>query len=123
MFLHNHLKLFIVAVLCFLAVSKGYGQDKNIPQQYYTAAGIPDSLKEEANSIIRYSSDEVKVKGAGKAGIKHHSLVTILNEKADKEAIITYGYNRKYDTYSYIDVRVYDENGKVIKKYHKSDMY
>jgi hypothetical protein len=123
MFLHNKLKLSIVAVLCFLAASKGYSQDKNIPQQYYTAAGIPDSLKDEANSIIRYSSDEVKVKGAGKAVIKHHSLVTILNEKADKEAVIVYGYNRKYDTYSYIDVRIYDENGKVIKKYHKSDMY
>ena len=46
-----------------------------------------------------------------------------MNEKGDKDAIIVYTYNKKYDTYSYIDVRVYDESGKLIKKYHKSDMY
>jgi len=124
MCLNNNIKagLFFIGA-CLLCVSKVYSQDKDIPQEYYKASGIPDSLKEDANSVIRYSLDEVKIKGPGKAVIKHHSLVTILNEKGDKDAVIVFLYNRKYDTYSSIDVRVYDESGKAIKKYHKSDMY
>ncbi len=110
-------------VVCCLAVLKTHGQDKDIPQELYKAAGIADSLKEDANSIIRYSSDEVNIKAPGKAVVRHHSLVTILNEKGDKKAMVAYEYNRKYDTYSYIDVHIYDENGKMIKKYHKSDFY
>jgi len=106
-----------------LPTLKAYSQDKEIPQDFYKASAIPDSLKEDANSVIRYSSDEVKIKEPGKAIIKHHSLITILNEKGDKDAVIVFSYNKKFDTYSNIDVRVYDEAGKVIKKYHKSDMY
>jgi hypothetical protein len=115
--------LLFIAVGHFSIALKAYGQEDEIPKVLYTATGIPDSLKEDANSVIRYSSDEIKVKGPGKAAIKHHSLVTILNEKGDKEALITYLYNRKYDTYGFVDIHIYDENGKMIKKYHKSDMY
>jgi hypothetical protein len=110
-----------IAVICIAITSKGYSQD--IPKELYTAAGIPDSLKDDANSIIRYSSDELRIKGPGKATIKHHSLVTVLNEKGDRAAIIQFFYNKKYDTYSSIDIHVYDDAGKVIKKYHRTDMY
>src|ERR1700749_539598 len=121
MALHNYIKYTVVVLCICFSVANGYGQD--IPKELYSAAGIPDSLKEDANSIIRYSSYELKIKGPGKATVKHHSLVTILNEKGDRAAIIEYGYNKKNDTYSYIDIHVYDETGKMIKKYHKSDMY
>src|SRR6185312_6788967 len=94
-----------------------------IPKELYVASTIPDSLKQDANSVVRYSIDNVDVKGPGKMTMKHHILISILNEKGDEEAIIRYHYNKKYDTYSYIDIRVYDKDGKVIKKYHKSDMY
>jgi hypothetical protein len=113
---------FSVAYWCF-AGPNVYSQNKDIPKEMYSALSVPDSLKEGANSIIRYSSDEVRIKEAGKALIKHHSLVTILNENGDNEAVIIYGYNKKFDTFSFIDVRIYDENGKTIKKYYKSDMY
>ena len=114
--------VFVISVCC-LSAAHAYGQAKDIPQALYSASGIPDSLKEDANSIIRYSSDEIKIKGPGKAVINHHSLITILNEKGDKDAIISYSYNKKFDTYSFIDIRVYDQDGKQIKKYRKSDMY
>jgi hypothetical protein len=124
MYSTQYLKQLIFAVgLCLFICAKGYSQDKDIPQELYKASGIPDSLKEDANSIIRYSSDEIRIKGPGKAVIKHHSLLTILNEKGDKEAVIIYSYNKKFDSYSFIDVHIYDETGKMIKKYHKSDMY
>lgn len=124
MCLNNYLKgcLFLLGI-CLLPASKAFSQDKDISPDSYKASAIPDSLKEDANSVIRYSSDEVKIKEPGKAVIKHHSLVTILNEKGDKEAIIVFSYNKKFDTYSNIEFHIYDESGKVIKKYHKSDMY
>ncbi|MGZ3812223.1 MAG: DUF3857 domain-containing transglutaminase family protein [Mucilaginibacter sp.] len=121
---HKNLKYCLILLVAGLFSSlKAHSQDKDFVSELYSVKGIPDSLKEDANSIIRYSSDEVRIKGPGKAVIKHHSLVTILNEKGDKEAIIVYSYNKKFDSYSFIDIHVYDENGKMIKKYHKSDMY
>ncbi len=124
MIVKKYLKnLLCIFVVCLAIISKAYSQDKDIPKELYTASGIPDSLKVDANSVIRYSIDEVTVKGPGKVFIKHHSLVTILNDKGDNEAVFQYLYNRKYDTYSFIDIHVYDSTGKLIKKYHKSDMY
>lgn len=105
----------------FIFSSNTYAQD--IPKELYTANGIPDSLKDEANSIVRYLNNKVTIYGPGRAVIKQHKLITILNEKGDKDAIIVFPYNRKYDSFSDIDIRVYDEKGTQIKKYHKSDMY
>jgi hypothetical protein len=124
MYLTKDLKRLISAIgICFFIVIKSYGQDKSIPQELYKTSGIPDSLKEDANSVVRYSMDEILVKGPGKMNIKHHSLTTILNEKGDREAVIQLAYNKKYDNYSFVDVHIYNSDGKVIKKYHKSDMY
>jgi len=112
---------YLAAIACIFMAGRLLGQD--LPKELYSAAGIPDSLKQDANSIIRYSADEYRIKGPGKITVKHHSLITILNEKGDKAAIIVFGYNRKFDTYSDIDIRAYDESGKLLKKYHKTDMY
>src|SRR4051812_15548680 len=114
--------LLVITAMCCSAF-KGYSQEKEIPKELYIASTIPDSLKENANSVVRYSSTVVNVKSPGKVTTKFHSIVTILNEKGDHEAIMLMGYNRKYDTYSSIEMRVYNEKGDLIKKYHKSDMY
>lgn len=114
--------LCIVAVFC-IAAAKTYGQEKEIPKELYIATNIPDSLKTDANSVVRYSIEDDVIKGPGKRISKIHSLVTILNEKGDDEAVLKLYYNKKYDTYSDIVIHVYDAKGNVIKKYHKSDMY
>jgi len=113
-------------MLCFTivlltAVLKSKAQD--LPKELYIAANIPDSLKENANSVIRYSDITKTVKGPDRVTVKYHTIVTILNEKGDHEAIMEMQYNKKYDTYSGIEMHVYNEKGEVIKKYHKSDMY
>lgn len=100
-----------------------YGQDKNIPKEYYLAASIPDSLKTDANAVVRYTSDEVTVKSASSQVIKHHSITTVLNQKGDKMGQIIMFYNTKYDTYSDIEIKIYSATGQVIKKYRKGDMY
>jgi hypothetical protein len=115
----NFKRLFFIAA-CLLMVKKAWTQD--LPKQLFSASNIPDSLKEDANSVVRYSLQDMKVEGPGKLTIKVHSIVTILNEKGDGEAEMVLYYNKKYDTYSDVVMRVYDANGGVIKKYHKGDM-
>jgi hypothetical protein len=115
--------LLLTSVLILIAVAKAFSQEREIPKELYTASGIPDSLKENANSVVRYDETNVTVKGPGKVTIKHHSIVTILNEKGDKEGVLLLNYNKKYDVFSDIGMRVYDEKGVLIKKYHKGDMY
>jgi len=106
-----------------LAGSYACAQDKNIYKDYYKAATIPDSLKTEANAVVRYTSDEITVKSASSQVIKHHIITTVLNQKGDKEGQIILFYNRKYDTYKDIEVKIYDAGGQLLKKYNKNDMY
>jgi transglutaminase-like putative cysteine protease len=110
----------LLAIVVFFVSKSAHTQD--LPKELYKANGIPDSLKDGANSVVRYSSDEVTVTGPGKLTLKHHSLVTILNEKGDRQAEVVLFYNKKFVTYSDIDIRAYDAGGVLLKKYHKSDM-
>ncbi|SDE12764.1 hypothetical protein SAMN05216464_10451 [Mucilaginibacter pineti] len=61
--------LFTLAALC-LFFTQGFSQDKNIPKDLYIASTIPDSLKEEANSVVRYNMEDYEIKGPGKALFK-----------------------------------------------------
>jgi hypothetical protein len=110
---------------CFFILNifsiKAYSQD--LPKELYTAAGIPDSLKEDANSVLRYNMEDVEVKGPGKEIVKVHSVVTILNEKGDREAAVDLPYNRKFINVSSFEMMIYDASGKLIKKYHKGDLF
>ncbi|MDB5121164.1 MAG: hypothetical protein JWN56_2382 [Sphingobacteriales bacterium] len=96
---------------------------QDISPDIYKSANIPDSLKLDANSVVRYSSDELIVKAVGKISHKHHSIITILNEKADDEAVLQIFYNRKFDDINKAEMVVYNREGKQIKKYKKSEMY
>ncbi len=102
---------------------KTQAQERELSKDVFIAAKIPDSLKENANSVIRYSYTELNVKISGRRTVKHHRIVTVLNEKGDREADFFLPYNRKFDNLSSIEMRVYNAAGDQIKKYHKGDMY
>jgi hypothetical protein len=123
MFIKNFKRpLFIIAALCAFC-SQGYSQDKAIPKDLYIAATIPDSLKQDANSVVRYSMEDDNFKGPGKAYERIHTIVTVLNEKGNDEASKVLGYNKKFNAINSFEMRVYSADGTLIKKYHKSDMY
>jgi|EndMetStandDraft_4_1072995.scaffolds.fasta_scaffold00032_15 hypothetical protein len=117
----NRLLLTTVA-LCAL-YTHVYSQDKNIPKNLYIAATIPDSLKEDANSVVRYSSDEVIVKSLGHMVKKHHSITAVLNEKGDGNAALVLGYDKKFTSIDDVQMMIYNAAGVQIKKYRKSDFY
>ncbi|MBD1364678.1 DUF3857 and transglutaminase domain-containing protein [Mucilaginibacter sp. ZT4R22] len=98
-------------------------QDKKIPAELYVASTIPDSLKEDANSVVRYYMEEMIVKGPGKATMQVHSIITILNEKANNEAEEVLSYNKKFSSVGSFEMKVYNAAGVMIKKYKKSEMY
>ena len=113
--------LFLAISACCLIRAKAYCQD--IPKELYVASGIPDSLKVDANSVIRYNMETYDVAGPGKFVYKSHAIVTVLNEKGNHEAEVSLQYNKKYSTVGAFEMKIYDADGKLIKKYHKSDMY
>jgi len=122
--MHNkYLSYLLITAAAITLSAKTYSQDKKIDPALYSAASIPDSLKEGANSVVRYSATDIVVKGPGKMIKRVHNIVTVLNEKADREAVMVLGYNKKYDTFSDIEMRIYNDKGVSLKKYHKGDMY
>lgn len=116
-------RLLLIAAVMFVLTVKSYGQDKNIPKDFYIASTIPDSLKEEANSVVRYSSDEITVKGPGKMNTRHHAIITVLNEKGDAAAYLALFYDKKFSSIDDAQMLVYNAAGTMIKKYRKSDFY
>ncbi len=113
--------LWLVALTANTFVLKA--QDKNIPKELYQAATLPDSLKQDANAVVRYANTEVIVSAPGRMVKKHHSLVTILNEKGDKYAQLVQGYDKHFRSVGTMQLLAYGADGKLIKKYTKSDAY
>lgn len=113
----------VAAVLSCLLSFSARAQDKSLPKDYYKAAAIPDSLKEGADAVVRYAYDEITVKNQSKVVKKHHSIVTILNEKGDDEARLLIYYDKKFNSVGSVEMVAYNADGVQLKKYHKSDMY
>ncbi|MDO3642030.1 DUF3857 domain-containing protein [Mucilaginibacter sp. L3T2-6] len=112
----------LLTTVCLIGAD-ARAQNNKIDPSLYQSSTIPDSLKTDANVVVRYSSRDIVVKGPGKMVLTVHKIVTVLNEKGDYEAQMVLGYNKKYDNFSDIVMRVYNDKGAVIKKYHKGDMY
>jgi hypothetical protein len=113
----------LLACASIAGIPKGFCQFKPVAQALYQAATIPDSLKEDANVVVRYSLNEKVIKGPGKTQTRFHSVVTVLNEKGDHAAQLVVGYDKQFGKVDDVKMLVYDASGKQIKKYSKSDMY
>ncbi len=111
------------AALTLLCVNTAIAQDKNIPKDLYLASAIPEQLKQDAHRVVRYSLEDMKVLGPGHIVARTHDIVTILDEKGDASASMYLPYDKKFSSVNSAQMLVYDAQGKLIKKYSKSDMY
>ena len=112
------MKQFSISLL-FLFVSHGlYAQER--PQ--YAVSLIPDSLKKNVNSVIRERSDILIIRGPGKAKQAVKKVVTVLNDKAESE-LVFYDYYDEFRKIDDIEINVYDENGKYLKRSRKRDLH
>jgi len=112
--------LLVVAGSLFISAS---AQKKQADLSLYTASAIPDSMKKDANAVIRMSKTDVQVRSSSKVTIKKHQIVTILNDKAEDDATLVLNYDKKFLSVSDPEMIVYDAEGKLLKRYRKSDMY
>jgi transglutaminase-like putative cysteine protease len=90
--------------------------------QKYPSASIQDSLKENADVVIRLHEMEWDIKSAGQATLKRHVIYTILNEKGDDYAVYASAYNNKSLLINNINGYLYDASGKEIRHFKKKDM-
>jgi hypothetical protein len=88
--------------------------------QSYPISAIPENLKKNASVVIRKESTAVDINKIDDIVYKKSSVITILNKDAISYSIPRISYE-KGDDVSNVKVIVYDESGKKIKSYSKSD--
>jgi Domain of Unknown Function with PDB structure (DUF3857)/Transglutaminase-like superfamily len=111
----NRLLIIWLCSLCFTICTKA--QEK--PE--YNAALIPDSLKINANSVIRQKVVEMHISAPGKASVKEKLVITALNEKGSEELVFR-SYQDNFSKLEFAEVLVYDALGNKLKKYKKKEL-
>ncbi len=87
----------------------------------YNVLSIPDSLRKGADAVVREDDVVFTVKDMATATMKAHYVITILNEKDDRDLAFMAGS----DKFQYLDeatINVYDAFGNKLKTYSKKDM-
>lgn len=86
----------------------------------YSSALIPDSLKLNANAVLRLSQIDIVVSSQRNMNVKQKRIVTVLNEKG-QETINACEYYNKKTTVENIQATVFDAFGNEIKKIKRKD--
>lgn len=88
--------------------------------QNYPVSNINETLKKNASAVIRDESMQIEINKIDEIVYKNHSVVSVLNKEAVRYAAPRIFYT-KGDIVSNVKVIVYDETGKKIKSFSKSD--
>ena len=93
-----------------------------------TTLAIPDSLKQNANSVVRLYDTEIELESSKKMKIKVKKAITILNKLGDNNSQLTFNYDKsnqlkklKITLFNAFGVEVKDISKKDIKDYHAAD--
>jgi hypothetical protein len=86
----------------------------------YAVTAISDSLKENANAVVRLDQMDIAIVSQRSMNIKVQRVVTVLNEKGSK-AINAYEDYGKNSSIKSIEAIVYDASGNEIKKIKRKD--
>lgn len=89
-------------------------------EQNYNVSKIPEELKKNANSIVRFENYSIEIKSQREMVINHEIAITIFNKLADNFANITVHYDNKRSV-SGVKAYIFDANGEEIKKVKKSE--
>ncbi|NNT70620.1 DUF3857 domain-containing protein [Flavobacterium sp. IMCC34852] len=86
----------------------------------YAAMLIPDSLKQNANAVIRLNEVNISIPSQKEMTIKSMVVTTVLNELGLRSLDLSENYD-KNQRISKIEATVYDLFGKEIKTYRRKD--
>jgi transglutaminase-like putative cysteine protease len=110
------LKTFLLGLaICILGI--GHVSADNL----YPAFTIPEALKTNAYAVVRLHETTFTVTSPGEAIEKIHYVITILNERGQKQAVLGVPYD-KLSKVNSIEGALYDTFGKQVKKLKKSDI-
>ena len=91
-------------------------------QNIYDVDLINDSLKQNANSVIRNNSTIYEKISDSKYRVYYHSAITILNENGKQNSILYINYD-KNSKVSKIKGNVYNEKGILVNKLEKKQIH
>lgn len=101
-----------------ISLSPLLGQKKGIR---YPVTEIPDSLKENANVVIREDVGSFDIVSSEKAIFTRRRVVTIFNEKGARHGYVSVGYDKLVKVQSF-SANAYNLLGMPIKKMKKDDI-
>jgi transglutaminase-like putative cysteine protease len=88
--------------------------------QSYPASAIPENLKKNANAVVRKDLTTIQINKIDDITYQYYTATTVLNKDGDSQAMAYISYE-KGDDISDVKVNIYDESGKKVKSYSKSD--
>ena len=86
----------------------------------YTSLLIPDSLRQNANAVVRLDQIDILISSQRSMIVKNKRIVTVLNEKG-QGAIGAYEYYDKKTAVENIQATIFDAIGNEIKKIKRKD--
>lgn len=86
----------------------------------YSSLLIKDSLKENANAVVRLNQIDILISSQRNMAINSTRVITVLNEKGLSVIDAVENYNKK-TTVKEIEATIYDGSGKEIKKIKRKD--
>ncbi|CAI2765581.1 DUF3857 domain-containing protein [Flavobacterium collinsii] len=86
----------------------------------YAVAAIADSLKENANAVVRLDETEMVILSQRSMNVKTMRVVTVLNEKGMRAINAFENYNKRSSVKN-IEAIVYDASGNEVKKIKRKD--
>ncbi|MDO9375350.1 MAG: DUF3857 domain-containing protein [Ferruginibacter sp.] len=90
-------------------------------QNKFDVSTIPDALKKHAGSVAREERTDFEVKEPGKATMKIHKVVTVLNQNG-KDELAFQAWVDKFHSLESVAIQVFDSKGEPGKKYKRSDL-
>lgn len=109
------MKLSILSLFLFFFTASFWAQNSS-----YAVSTIPDSLKQNANAIVRLSQINIDINAQNSMIIRSKIAITVFNELGLRNLDLTEGYdkNRKINK---IEATAYNDFGIELKKYKKKD--
>ncbi|MBF4508341.1 DUF3857 domain-containing protein [Flavobacterium sp. JLP] len=86
----------------------------------YSILTIADSLKENANAVVRLDQTDIAILSQRSMNVKNHRVVTVFNENGNDAVHASQGYS-KNSSIKNIEAIVYDVFGNEIKKIKRKD--
>ena len=103
--------LFLLLIACF----------SNAQLNIYSALTIPDSLRKDADVVIREESIKLTVKDKNTAWYEVHQVFTVLNEQA-KKSLSFVQYSDKFHVLDDAEIKLYDLMGNKKNTWSKKEM-